>query len=127
MKRIIGTGSRDYPYPEIVRETMEYIKTWHGEFLLVHGGCKTGADRQMDDWARDQGWEPEVHEANWGQLKKAAGPLRNSEMVNRGANYCVGFPHPDKPSYGTRDCMTKAKKRGIQTWVIGPDGKAVLF
>lgn len=127
MKRIIVTGSRDWDLPLVIQETLDYIRLWQGDFLLVHGGCPTGADDMAENWASDRGINTEIHRAAWARLGKAAGPLRNSEMVNLGANYCVGFPHPDKPSYGTRDCMTKAKKRGIQTWVIGPDGKAVLF
>lgn len=127
MKRVIVTGSRNWPFPAIVRETLDYVKQWQGDFQLIHGGCLTGADRMADAWARDLGWEPVVFEADWGRLKKAAGPLRNTQMVQAGAEYCLGFPHPTERSSGTWDCLRKAKARRIQTWVIDGNGKASLL
>jgi hypothetical protein len=127
VKRIIVTGSRIWPFAQVVRDTLDYVKLWQGDFQLIHGGCPTGADKIADDWAREQDWEPSVFEADWNRLGKAAGPLRNSAMVRMGAEYCIGFPLVGAKSTGSWDCLRKAKKAKIQTWTIDYQGKAKLL
>lgn len=53
---------------------------------------------------------------------KSAGPMRNARMVDaaavmkaRGAEVVVAaFPHPTKPSTGTRGCVELARKAGLR-------------
>jgi hypothetical protein len=127
MKRIIVTGSRNWPDHRVVRDTLDYVKHWQGDFLLIHGGCPTGADFMAENWAEDRGIQTEIYRAEWARLGKAAGPLRNTEMVRAGADYCIGFPLVGARSVGTLDCLRKAMRAKIQTWAIGIDGKATLL
>jgi hypothetical protein len=85
--------------------------------VIVHGRCPYGGvDLVAHQWAEaTPGVTPEPHPADWDQHGKAAGMIRNSEMVKLGADECQAFPIPS--SRGTIDCLTKAIKAGIPTHV----------
>lgn len=127
MKRVLVTGSRDLLDWSVVYKVLNDIKAKLGRFQLVVGDCPTGADKFAREWASKQGWQPEVHEADWDTHGKAAGPLRNRQMARSKVNYCLGFPHPVKPSVGTIGCMTEAKKAKVTTYRIDSEGRATLF
>ena len=113
--RILITGSRDWTDRGMIRRAL--CRAGHDagvhpqEVTVVHGGCPTGADKIADEVAREFGCRVEKVEADWKAHGKAAGPLRNQEMVDRGADKCLGFPLGE--SRGTRDCMRRAAEAGI--------------
>jgi hypothetical protein len=77
---------------------------------VVHGGAR-GADALVDEIARNWGWTPEVHPADWDLYGRSAGHRRNAEMVALGADVCLAFPLG--VSSGTRGCMRLAASAGI--------------
>lgn len=121
--RILVTGSRHWKDWAVIEAALaEAVGRYHSvdnQLVLVHGGCPTGADAMADNiwrsWIPKMLWpwllEPEVHHPDWNRYGKAAGPIRNTQMVNLGAAVCLAFPH--SKSMGTRDCMDKAKAAGI--------------
>lgn len=94
--------------------------------LVLGGGLEDdpyqqGADRALMEWAVANGGnsyvpEPIVFPADWWQYNKAAGPLRNTQMIIAGADLVAGFLHPE--SKGTRDCLDKAKRAKIPRMVM---------
>ena len=114
MIRILVTGSRNWSDVEIVESALS--NWWHtlrvaGDVTLVHGACPTGADHIADEiWTR-WGQSVERHPADWRRHGRVAGPLRNQEMVDLGANVVLGFPLGDSP--GTRGCMDRARLAGL--------------
>lgn len=89
-------------------EPVDYDKS---DVTIVHGACPTGADVIADDWAIANGLDPERHPADWDKHGRAAGPIRNQEMVDLGADLCYAFLKGD--SRGTKDCARRAEKAGI--------------
>lgn len=89
--------------------------------VLVHGDCPTGVDRIAKLWSRSPFGKvtEEAHPAQWKTMGSAAGPLRNQEMVDAGADICLAFPLGESP--GTRDCMRRARKAGIPVIEYGSD------
>jgi hypothetical protein len=87
---------------------------------VVHGGCPTGADRFASDYTKEFGPNGGVYEvvyaADWEQHGKAAGPIRNREMAQAGADLCLAFPLGE--SRGTWNCVNECKKAGIPVKVI---------
>lgn len=118
--RILVTGSRDWPDRESVWEELNRQVRILGsiEVVIIHGDCPTGADRFAAEWARVQFVAEEPHPANWDTYGKAAGPVRNQQMVERGADICLAFPLVQ--SRGTRDCMRRARAAGIPVVVRQP-------
>jgi hypothetical protein len=80
------------------------------QVFVVHGAAK-GADTIADQIAKGYGMIPEPHPANWSEYHRAAGPIRNQQMVDLGADICLAFLQPN--SKGTADCIRRAEKAGI--------------
>lgn len=114
MKRLLITGSRYGWNPDelesVLREAIDFLGTL--EVTLVHGDAP-GVDTQAKELFEKWGLPHEPHPAQWKVHGKAAGPIRNQEMVDSGADLCIAFPAPD--SRGTRDCLRRAKEASIPT------------
>jgi len=90
---------------------------------IVHGACPTGADAIADDWAIGNFLVPERHPADWAKHGRAAGPIRNREMVGLGADISTAFigdcssPRCNvggkHPSHGATGCADLAEAAGI--------------
>lgn len=122
--KIIVTGSRDWALQEHVRDALKLY--WRTSCLrlehmvLVHGDCPTGADHFADMWGADYlDEEPRRYPADWKTQGRAAGPIRNQQMVdeNLDADYVLGFPLGE--SRGTRGCMTYAESKGLKVINLG--------
>ena len=125
MKRIAFFGGRDYPDEDRVVYACFAILDRHGPFVLIHGGCHCredepdiGADYFAHRWALHQigkgsRLREEIHWAKWRTLRKAAGPLRNREMVRSGLDGAVQFPG----GRGTGDMRNALDAAGVPVWV----------
>jgi hypothetical protein len=84
--------------------------------VLVHGDCPTGVDEWINTWG-DEAADifVEAHPADWSKHGGWAGPIRNKDMVDAGADICLAFPKGE--SRGTRGCTKLAEKAGIATLV----------
>jgi hypothetical protein len=93
MRRVLVTGSRDFPYKEVVFDALQrqYNKE-NARITVVHGDCPTGADAFAKEWTKmnpDLGIE-EAHPADW-SLGRSAGFRRNAEMIACQADVVLGF------------------------------------
>lgn len=117
--RILVTGSRTAT-PEQSGYVWEILDRVSGPALalgrpvtVVQGECPYGGvDLAARKWADEtSGVTGEPHPADWDRHGKAAGMIRNAEMVTAGASVCLAFPRP--ASRGTWDCIRKAADAGI--------------
>ena len=110
---IIIAGSRSINNYQLVRNTildyfkgnMRYVKR------IIHGGCSKGVDVLADLFA-DEMYEcyrisKRIYLANWDLYGPAAGPIRNSEMVENGD---ILFAFWDGKSKGTADIIHKMQQ-----------------
>lgn len=110
--RIIVTGSRAFPERGPVWDRLNELREQYGCFILVHGGCATGADAYASQWAQAHPEIPEeVYKADWANQGKRAGPIRNRRMVSAGADLVLAFPLPQ--GSGTQHTIDLARKAGI--------------
>ncbi len=121
MRRVLVTGSRSWrrKYP-ILREIDRLNRD---ETLIVHGACRTGADAIADFYARALRFKIERYPADWKKHGRAAGPIRNREMVNSlrpGRDIVLAFWDGESP--GTLGTIELARDRGIAVTVFKPDG-----
>lgn len=121
-KRILVTGSRTWDDDWTVEHAL--VDAWIGfdpdPVVVVHGACSRGADAIADRWAqshheRNDTVDVERHPADWKGYGKAAGFIRNAEMVAAGADLCLAFIR--NRSRGATDCLTQARNAGIPTRV----------
>jgi hypothetical protein len=105
--RVLITGSRNWTNRATVIAALE---GFDDDTVIVHGGA-WGADTMADEVAQEMGFRTEMHPAMWRTHGRAAGPIRNQEMVDAGADVCLAFPMSG--SKGTWDCVRRARKAGI--------------
>ena len=115
--RILSTGGRDWDDIDAIRDAimLATIGVSKRQVFVVHGAAR-GADTIADQIARGLGMIPEPHPANWSEHHRAAGPIRNQQMVDLGADMCLAFLMPG--SKGTADCIKRAEKAGIPVTVF---------
>ena len=118
--RVIVTGGRDWDDAEQIEDLFDgLLRKYPSEssWLMMHG-CAVGADAICVRVAFDLGWEIRPYPAKWDINGKAAGPNRNQEMVDDGADMCFAFPTPQ--SKGTWDCIKRATRAGIPVEIFNP-------
>jgi hypothetical protein len=119
--RVLATGGRDRTDRDNIWATFDAILLAHPRLIVVHGAAypkpvngvrpNKSADWLIHLWCQANPTViEEDHPADWTAHGRAAGPIRNTEMVTLDADECVAFPG-DGP--GTRDCMRKAAEAGI--------------
>jgi len=123
--RILVTGSRSWPeelawfVDKMLRPAIASAQFGGQRVIVVEGECPHGgvdlyARRAAEYW--DVEVEPHPAEVVGGRI---LGPARNSCMVQAGADICFAFPAPG--SRGTIDCLLKAIRAGIPTFVYPLD------
>jgi len=120
--RVVVCGSRAWPDPVKVAHELNTLYLQHGPFVLVHGACGTGADFAAHRWhetaGRDLGCTEVRYPADWEQFGKRAGPIRNKQMIEAGADLVLAFPLPG--GKGTQNTMDLARAAGIPVQEISP-------
>lgn len=117
---LVVSGTRQDLAAEDIYRIQQAIKQW-GESLqiegLYHGGCPTGVDALAN---RVRGVPIKVFPADWQKHGKAAGPMRNREMLRAAAEHkgsvLLAFPKGRSP--GTRGAIQLAMQMGITVEVI---------
>lgn len=84
---------------------------------IINGGCR-GADSLSSSVARELGLQVVIMCAEWGKHGKAAGPIRNRQMLDEKPDLVIAFHSNLEKSKGTADTVREAKRRGIPVEVI---------
>lgn len=107
--RVLVCGGRDYADRERVFATLDELHARTPISAIMHGNAK-GADSLADDWAKGRCWTY-YYPADWRTHGKAAGPIRNQEMLDDGEpGLVVAFPGGP----GTADMVRRAKAAGVK-------------
>lgn len=78
--------------------------------VIIHGDA-FGADRLAQCWAEKRGIEVAAFPADWDRYGRAAGPIRNRQMLEQGKPaLVVAFPG----GKGTWDMIDQADRAGIE-------------
>ncbi len=109
--RIVVSGSRHITDDRAVEKILSsYIAV---KDLVITGGCR-GVDKIAHDYARRYFADTEVFEADWDANGKAAGPIRNREMM-RDAGMLVAIW--DGKSRGAKNAIDEARKQLVETHI----------
>lgn len=114
MTAVMVTGARDLADEEIVALILNTLEPTR----VIVGDCPTGADLHARLWCWAHSMKPEVHKADWEAARRAgnaraAGPLRNGQMVRAAVSanaIVVAFP---RGGPGTQDCINQARAAGL--------------
>lgn len=125
-RRVLVCGGRDFA----LRNAMfAFLDSQHAVIpftLLIHGACSRrgdpdgvycGADGLADEWARSRDVSVNAYPADWVRFDKAAGPIRNKQMLVEGCPHVVNaFPG----GFGTANMVKQAVDAGVPviTWPV---------
>lgn len=108
--RILVCGGRDYTDYESVRRNLLEACNDDESITIIHGAAR-GADALAVKFAIDYELGEEPYPANWSRDGKAAGPIRNQQMLSEGKpDLVVAFPGGN----GTADMVRRARKAGVE-------------
>lgn len=116
--RILVCGGRDFIDRDLLtktlwdifesRKTDDYVST--DEYTIIEGGAK-GADELAVDFACTFGTNLESYKADWETHGKAAGPIRNKQMLEEGKpDLVIAFPG----GKGTANMIKLAREANIE-------------
>lgn len=109
-------GGRTYADMSRVFEALDALAAGVELVAIRHGGA-AGADELAGMWCRARGVPEQVFRADWRRYGRAAGPLRNGEMLKDGAVVVVvAFPG----GAGTADMVRRARAAGLPVVEIEP-------
>jgi hypothetical protein len=106
--RVIVCGSRNWRSHRVIHERLLRLGPLT---TIVHGACPDGADSIAAAIAQAIGFDLDPHPADWQSNGRSAGPIRNREMAEAGADLCIAFW--DGRSVGTAHMIEEAVKHGI--------------
>lgn len=110
-RRYLFCGDREWRYwrvmGDVIRENLE-----PGDVIIE--GEAPGADQMARDIGTTARMEVLRFPADWKKHGRAAGPIRNAQMLEEGRpDEVFAFHDNIHASKGTRDMIKKSKKKGI--------------
>lgn len=124
--KVLFCGPRTWRYEKLVRREIRKLPK---DTIVVHGGA-SGADTYADFAARDMGLVVRQYLAKWDQHGKAAGPIRNKQMIDEEhpdkegvpIDRCIAFAPDRNMTKGTRDMVRRSLAAGIPATLVFMDG-----
>ena len=111
--RVLVCGGRFFGDTALMFATLDDINTdpSMGPITTIISDACRGADRLAVMWAKSVGVPVEEYPANWGRYGKAAGPIRNLQMLKDGKpDLVVAF----SGGHGTLHMMYAARDAGVR-------------
>jgi hypothetical protein len=113
---VLVCGGRDFTDADYLFQTLDDLHRQDPITTVVHGAAR-GVDTLAEDWAISRAIAVRDYPADWDTYGKAAGPIRNQQMLDHGMpDYVVAFPG----GRGTQDMIDRAMLKGLQVVVVDP-------
>jgi hypothetical protein len=115
--RVLVCGGRYFEDWDLLDRTLtEWYHTQGTEPLLIHGAAR-GADQMAGNWATVNSCPMQVFPADWDKHGRAAGILRNIQMLEEGKPDLV-FAFPG--GRGTAHMKKIAREKGVEVREVKP-------
>ncbi len=113
--KVLVCGSRNWVEESIIKYALRKLlyDNEPEEIEVIHGDCR-GADRLAGKIAKELGMRVTKFPANWKEHGRAAGPIRNQQMLDEDPDIVIGFHEHVFDSKGTIDMLIKSTKKGVK-------------
>jgi hypothetical protein len=112
--RVLVCGGRNYSDYAFLSSVLTNIHTTTAITCIIHGAA-SGADSLADRWAAEHNIPVHVFPADWMTHHRAAGPIRNKQMLDEGTpDVVVAFPG----NKGTRNMVAQAQTHPSQPYIL---------
>ncbi len=135
--RILVTGDREWTDAKTMWDVLRFLPIELCDdgpdgLTLIEGEAR-GADimsriivdiliGEGAEYSSDPVWVTvEQYPADWDHFGRAAGPIRNAQMLDTGVDYVVGFHGDITQSRGTRDMLRRCAAAGIPGRLWAPN------
>lgn len=110
--RILVCGDRNWTDYKLILKTL--LGLGGGPHTIIDGQA-SGADSLGNKAAMSLSWPWKRYPADWARYGRAAGPIRNQQMLDEGKPELVLAFHDDLVhSKGTKDMISRAEKAKIK-------------
>lgn len=120
--RVLVCGGREYTDVARLWRVLDNIDAETRISCVIDGasddvtGPYVGADYWGHQWALARGKSTIRQHAKWSELGRAAGPIRNYEMISLyKPDLCVAAPG----GHGTADMLGKCERAGVEVFQVG--------
>jgi len=114
--RVLICGDRNWRDERIIYSWLCKLQDW-GYTTVIEGEAR-GADSIARELAEKMGFKVIKFPANWRRYGRAAGPIRNRQMLVEGRpNLVIAFHNDIEHSKGTKNMIEQARKAGIRVIV----------
>lgn len=108
--RVLICGSRDWDNPEPIKKLIDRLP----KGTVVIEGEQRGADKMAARLAKEAGFQVDPYPADWTRYHKAAGPIRNKQMLIEGKPDIVyAFYKHKSVSKGTANMVAQARSAEV--------------
>lgn len=119
--KVLVCGSRTWSDAGIIWNILEILADHHPDAEVIHGAAR-GADTIAGHAALALGFTVHSVPANWEQYGKAAGPMRNKQMLDMAPDHVLAF-RLDGKSSGTDHMIKIAHRAGVPVRVVDQRGQ----
>lgn len=126
---LLVTGDRDWSMDNEAQKLSVWSVLWsfrNQHPIVVHGSAR-GVDSIADAHAKKLGFDVRPHPADWDRYHRAAGPIRNTEMLEEHPNLVAAFHDDIINSKGTKDMLKQARKAGIPAILVNSAGERTVM
>lgn len=111
--RVLICGGRDFDRVGDAHAYLNALAALRPFSVVIEGGAR-GADSIAKGWAITHGIPVEEYPADWIKHGRAAGPIRNKQMLDEGKpDYVIAFPG----GVGTANMVALAKRAGVKVLI----------
>lgn len=111
--KVVITGDRHWKDRFAIARAFDIVRATH----VVEGEC-SGADLLARAEAESRGLTVSKFPADWANLGRAAGPVRNAVMLDQNPDVVLAFHDNLMGSKGTKNCVLRALERGLDVILI---------
>lgn len=119
--KVLVCGGRNWVRYELIDDAVLRLKRACGEDLTIIQGEARGTDSMARAFCRKYNVNVVGFPANWDEYGRAAGPIRNKEMLAEGPDFVFAFLADPLKNKGTRNMIKQALDAGIPCFVFTPD------
>lgn len=107
--RVLVCGGRDFSDHDLLKRTLDALHKAYPIDVVIEGHAR-GADRMAGYWARKNKITNLKFPADWDTHGKAAGFIRNQEMLAERPDLVIAFAG----GRGTADMVRRARAAGVK-------------
>lgn len=113
--RVLVSGSRDWVNYHTIKLVLDEFHAKSPITEIIHGAAR-GVDNFAGRWAEENKIPVRKFPAKWAEFGKAAGHIRNAEMLRDGLpEHVIAFPTGGP---GTRNMIMQAKAANVPLTII---------